>query len=114
MKIYSTEGVFNPEPVRVPVNNLNYGLFLNSLDSSINNRGVCVEGKTLVVLVVVVLVVPMLLIPNRFEVHMLSGMKAVHIAVHIAVLIAKSYCYILQYILLNNLNTCCSTYCYIL
>ena len=40
MKIYCTEGVFNPEPVRVPVNNLNYGLFLDSLKSSINNRGV--------------------------------------------------------------------------
>ena len=54
-------------------------------------------------------VVPMLSIPNRFEVHVLSGMNAVHIAVHIAVLIAKSYCYILQYILqyilLNNINT---------
>ena len=40
--------------------------------------------------------------------HVLSGMKAVHIAVHIAVLIAQSYCYILQYILLNH-NTPKST-----
>ena len=31
MKILGTEGVFNPEPVRVPVNNLNCGLFLDSL-----------------------------------------------------------------------------------
>ena len=40
MKIHATERVFDPEPVTVPVNNLNYGLFLDSLDRSINNRGV--------------------------------------------------------------------------